>query len=105
MSFKNMSAERIQRIQMKQMEPSSSEEPSSFDEPSSSDESSNESSNSNDLANKILWVSNTAWYSWTDELGYPRPQGNIPMLVSGLRPYKQKSLLNAYLDVHANSVQ
>lgn len=53
--------------------------------------------------NKILWTSNTAWHSWTNQLGYPRLQGNIPML-NTLTSEKQNSLLKAYFSVYGNSV-
>jgi len=54
-------------------------------------------------ASKILWKLNTSWCTWTDQLGYPRPQGNIPMLLT-LTPHKQDSLLKAYFSVRGNAV-
>jgi hypothetical protein len=83
----------------------SSQEPTSSDEPASSEESSSEEPIMNTLpadASKILWVSNTAWHTWTEQLGYPRPQGNIPMLLK-LTPQKQDSLLRAYFSVRGDS--
>jgi len=52
---------------------------------------------------RILWKLNTAWYSWTNQLGYPRPQGNLPMLQT-LTSQKQESLLRAYFSVNGNNV-
>ena len=72
---------------------SSSEEPTSSEEPIS---------DINKDASKILWVSNTGWHTWTNQLGYPRPQGNIPMLLA-LTPQKQDSLLRAYFSVHGDA--
>ena len=77
----------------------SSEEPRSSEEPASSEEP---ISQINIEASKILWVSNTAWHTWTNQLGYPRPQGNIPMLLA-LTPKKQDSLLRAYYHVYGDS--
>ncbi len=81
----------------------SSEEPTSS-EPSSEEPSSEESitESINKDASKILWISNTAWYTWSNQIGYPRPQGNIPMLLT-LKPQKQESLLRAYFSVYGNS--
>ncbi len=77
-----------------------SEEPTSSEEPASSEES-----QTNILpidVSKILWVSNTAWHTWTNQLGYPRSQGNIPMLLA-LTPQKQDSLLRAYFSVRGDA--
>ena len=76
------------------------------EEPSSNEPSSNEPpgpSYKNSMSHIILWTTSSGWYTWTKELGYPRPQGNLPMLQS-LTPKKQQSLLNAYLSVNGNSV-
>jgi hypothetical protein len=78
------------------------EETSSSEEPTSSEEQINPSLIDIE-ASKILWVSNTSWYTWTDKIGYPRPQGNIPMLLS-LTPQKQDSLLRSYFSIYGNSV-
>lgn len=58
---------------------------------------------SNENKNKILWTLNTDFYTWTNTLGYPRPQGNIPMILR-LTPQKQNSLLNSYFSVYGNTV-
>jgi hypothetical protein len=63
----------------------SSEEPTSSDEPV--------------INYKIMWKLNTNWYSWTNQLGYPRPQGNIPMMLK-LTGNKQQLLMRAYDNVH-----
>ena len=49
-------------------------------------------------ASKILRAQNNSWGTLTNQLGYPRPQGNIPMNLA-LTPQKQNSLLNAYFNV------
>lgn len=71
-------------------------------EPSSQEPSSEEPIEINKDANKIIWISNTSWYTWTSDLGYPRPQGNLPM-INSLKSYKQKSLVNAYFNVGAGA--
>jgi len=92
---------------------SSSEEPSSYEQPSS-----NEVLDPTILlplkpviidniigkgdSNKILWINNSGWYTLTAQLGYPRPQGNLPMLNS-LTPAKQNSLLHAYFSVRGDA--
>ena len=73
------------------LEQNSSEEPSSSEEPII-----------NRDQYKILWTLNTSWYTWTNQLDYPRPQGKIPMLLS-LTPQKQDSLLRAYYHVYGDS--
>jgi hypothetical protein len=72
----------------------------SSDEPSSEEPNSEEPKYFKNYS-KILWVSNTGWYTWTNNLGYPRPQGNLPMMLS-LTPSKQQSLLKSYFDVLKN---
>jgi len=99
---------RLRRYNVRLEEPSSSEPPSS--EPSSSEPSSSEPSSSepfheiNKDQYRILWKLNTQFYTWTNDLGYPRPQGNIPMLLA-LTPQKQDSLLRAYFSVHGDNVE
>lgn len=89
-----MSSSNRSRRNYGQLAPSS-EEPASSEEPNFG--------TLNKDASKILWVSNTAWYTWSNQLGYPRPQGNIPMLLT-LTPQKQDSLLRSYFSVYGNSV-
>ena len=85
---------------------SSSEEPvSSSDELTSSEEpvsSSDEPVTSTGIKHKILWTTSSGWYTLTNIIGYPRPQGNIPMM-NALVPRKQQSLLNADLSVHGDA--
>jgi len=52
--------------------------------------------------NKIFWAANSGWFTWSKDLGYPRPQ-NITMYQT-LTAEKQASLNRAYLSVHGNSV-
>ena len=49
----------------------------------------------------IIFNSNTMWCDQTNNLGYPRPQGNLPML-NGLVPQKKKKLITAYYSVLNN---
>lgn len=87
---------------------SSSEKPtSSSEKPTSSSEKPTSSSERVHFYykanNKILWALNPKWYTETNKLGYPRPQGNIPMMQT-LTTKKQESLLQSYNSVYGNSV-
>lgn len=77
------------------------EELYSSEEPQSSDEISTISTLPT-LRYKILWKMNTQFSTWTEKLGYPRPQGNLPMLPF-LTNQKQESLLRAYFSVYGDS--
>jgi hypothetical protein len=83
------------KFRLRSLEVSSSEEPTSSEEPSSLEEQINKE------ASKILWKLNTSWYTWTNQLGYQRPQ-QLPMLIM-LTPQKQESLMRAYFSVYGNS--
>ncbi len=74
---------------------SSSEESMSSEEPVSSEEPIYKEP---EIYSKILWTTNSGWYSLTKNAQYPRPQGNLPMM-QFLVPQKQQSLLNAYMSV------
>lgn len=53
------------------------------------------------LYSKIIWGMSTQWYTITEQLGYPRPQGNLSMM-NFLSESKQNSLMNSYLNVLKN---
>lgn len=47
---------------------------------------------------KIYWKSDPQWKTLTDDVGYPRPQGNIPMF-GALVPQAQNNLMQRYMGV------
>lgn len=49
-------------------------------------------------ANRIMWTNISQWKKEQQELGYPRPQGNVPMFLA-LREPKRRQLLHQYMSV------
>jgi hypothetical protein len=50
-------------------------------------------------SSKITWNISPEWNAWTNILGYPRLQGNLPNLETGLIPSARNELLNDYAKV------